>query len=456
MSGMNKPLHEVWSNRWTFILASTGSAVGLGNIWKFPYITGENGGGAFVLFYLICILIIGIPVMMAEVLMGRRARRSPVRTLEVLASEAGASKNWHIIGWMGVAAGIIILSYYSVIAGWALLYIPKMLLGSFQGVDGSGADAMFSGLLSDKEALTRGHTFFMLMTVGVVLAGVSKGVGRAAQIMMPALLVLMLILLVFSYFQGAFSEAAGYLFSFDLSGLTMESALIAMGHAFFTLSLGMGAIMVYGAYMPSHTTVARSVLVIALMDTAIALLAGMVIFPIVFANPVISPGEGPGLLFISLPIAFGNMPAGLLFGTLFFVLITIAAWTSAISLIEPGVAWLTEGKSFNRFGACLLLGVLCWLLGLGTVLSFNDWSSLKLFDRTFFDWADVLTSSIMLPLGGMLIALFVGHAMSKAIVRDEMDIESSTLFNVWHWTIRWLAPIAVGLVFVFGLYNTFF
>ncbi len=330
-----------WSTRFAFILAAAGSAVGLGNIWKFPYITGEYGGGAFVLVYLACIALIGVPVMMAEILLGRQGRQSPIRTMHSLAQAQGASSGWQIIGWMGVVAGFLILSFYSVIAGWAFAYIPEALSGNLNGLDKATAGALFGNLTASPWTLLFWHTLFMLLTALVVLRGVQAGLERLVRILMPALVGLLILLVGYAMASGRFLQGLDYLFNVNLQAVfytcqagvctfTAEPLLVALGHAFFTLSLGMGAIMVYGAYMPPQASIASSALLVAAADTVIALLAGLAIFPLVFANDL-TPGAGPGLVFVTLPIAFGSMPAGQWFGSLFFILLLIAAWSSAIS-----------------------------------------------------------------------------------------------------------------------------
>ncbi|MBC6427921.1 MAG: sodium-dependent transporter [Cellvibrionales bacterium] len=445
-----------WSSRLTFILAATGSAVGLGNIWKFPYITGENGGGAFVLVYLLCILLAGIPVMIAEVLLGKQGRSSPVFAVQRLALEAGRSRHWRWLGALGVVAGVLILSYYSVIAGWALAYLPKMLAGDFVGIAGDGSSAIFKSHLARPAVLLGWHSLFMVMTMAVVIAGVTRGLGRAVEFLMPVLFVLLLILLGFAIAEGEFMQAVRYLFSFDnAAALTGKSVLIALGHAFFTLSIGMGAIMAYGSYMPPAAPVARTVWVVAVMDTCVALVAGLAIFPIVFASPDLDPASGPGLLFVSLPVAFGGMPAGVLFGTLFFALVSVAAWTSSISLIEPAVAWLVDSGRARRWQAGVILGVLCWAIGVGSVLSFNDWQDWHLLGGfNWFELSDFLTANLMLPLGGILMAIFVGHLYSTQAVRKALDIEG-WLYRLWHFVLRWVSPVLVAVVLVYGLIGVF-
>ncbi|MEX1031916.1 MAG: sodium-dependent transporter [Cellvibrionaceae bacterium] len=451
----NRKMHGTWASRWTFILAATGSAVGLGNIWKFPYITGENGGGAFVLVYLICIAVIGIPIMMAETMLGRRGRQSPINTMRDLTVEAGTSKAWVGIGWMGVVAGLLILSFYSVIAGWALNYIFVLADGTFVNATDETVVATFETLQANQSRMIWWHTLFIAMTLFVVIGGVTKGLGNAVRILMPILFLLLIALLIYGVSEGNFAAGFDFLFNFKFDKLTWEGVLVALGHAFFTLSLGMGAIMAYGSYMPGNAPIGKTIMVVAGLDTLVALVAGLAIFPIVFAHESIQPGAGPGLLFVSLPVAFGNMTGGVLFGTLFFVLISLAAWSSAISLIEPGVAWLVETRKFKRIGATLLLGGVAWLLGLGTVFSFNDWAGeeYQIFGMTFFEFVDALTANFMLPLGGMLIAVFAGWFMHKGHVRKEMSHESPEMFELWRALVRYISPTLVACVFGFLVWD---
>ncbi|MGQ9831257.1 MAG: sodium-dependent transporter [Thermochromatium sp.] len=464
MSDTQGSIHDQWSSRFAFILAAIGSAVGLGNIWKFPYIAGENGGGAFVLFYLVCIALIGMPIMMAEILIGRRGRRSPINTMRALVVEEKAHPAWRWLGWLGVVTGLLILSYYSVIAGWALAYVFRAAAGLFTGAAAETVSAQFDALLQSPEAMLAWHTLFMMMTVAVVARGVRSGLERAVTLLMPALFVLLVILVFYALYEGDFARGAAFLFHPDLnkvfqhcelteSGVKAcrfsgEPLLIALGHAFFTLSLGMGAIMVYGSYMPSNASIARATLAIVVADTVAALLAGLAIFPIVFANGL-EPASGPGLVFQTLPIAFGAMPAGRLFGTLFFVLLVFAAWTSAISLIEPAVAWLVENRGLARIPATLGAGVLAWMLGVGSVLSFNLWSgeSFQVFGKTWFELMDYLTANILLPVGGLLIALFAGWVMSRTTSCDELGMGDGPWYRIWRFLVRYVSPSLVVIVF---------
>lgn len=455
MTEQRESIHGQWSSRLIFILAATGSAVGLGNIWKFPYITGQNGGGAFVLVYLLCIAIIGVPIMMAEIMLGRRGRRSPINTMQELARESGASERWSWLGWIGVLAGFLIMSYYSVIAGWAVAYVLDAGSGTFTGFTGESAAKHFGDMVSSPPTLTFWHTIFTLLTTLVVARGVRSGLEQAVRILMPALFVLLLLLLGYAINTGYFEQGVYFLFTPDFSKLSAEGVLTALGHAFFTLSLGMGAIMVYGSYMPKDASIAKTTIAIASMDTLVALVAGMAIFPIVFANGL-EPGTGPGLVFVSLPIAFGQMPGGLLFGTLFFVLLVFAAWTSAISLLEPGVAFLVENLRIARAPAAFLFGATAWLLGLVTVMSFSSWSfSFEFAGATktdgMFDVFDILTSTFMLPLGGLAIAIFAGWVMKRADAADELAMDSYFGFVNWYFLVRYISPIAVIILILNSL-----
>ena len=452
MSSPRRSIHGQWSSRLAFVLAATGSAVGLGNIWKFPYITGEYGGGAFVLVYLLCIAVIGVPIMMAEVLLGRRGRQSPMNTMRDLAHEAGHNAIWRWIGWMGVLAGFLILSYYSVVAGVALGYTVRAGLGSFEAVSSAGAHALFKDFIGDPERLLAWHTLFMVMTMVVVSRGVRSGLERAVTFLMPGLFIILVLLIGYAMAQGQFMEGLRFMFKPDFSKLSSEAVLVAMGHAFFTLSLGMGAIMMYGSYLSSKTSITRVCITVAGLDTLVALMAGLAIFPIVFANGM-DPGAGFGLVFLSLPIAFGQMPMGTLFATLFFLLLVFAAWSSAISLIEPAVAWLVENHGMGRGRASVLVGAIAWALGLVTVLSFNHWAFTFRFagqvkETGMFDVLDILTSSIMLPLGGLFIAIFAGWIMTRKSVREELRLKDGPGFKLWYVLVRFVAPIGILVVFL--------
>jgi NSS family neurotransmitter:Na+ symporter len=440
-------LHGFWSSKLAFVLAVTGSAVGLGNIWKFPYIAGENGGGAFVLIYLLCVFGIGLPIMMSETMLGRRGRRNPVASMTLLGEEEGRSRHWGLIGLSGVIAGFIILSFYSVIAGWVLAYIVESASGAFIGSDAEQVKTAIESLSGDWMATAFWHSVFMLLTVLVVARGVERGLEQAVTLMVPALIGILLILLGYSAATGEFEMGVRFMFEPDFSKVDGNTVLAAMGQAFFTLSIGMGCVMAYGAYLPQETSIPATALAVVCADTAIALLSGLVIFPIVFANGL-DPMAGPDLIFRALPLSFGNMPGGVFFGTLFFVLVAFAALTSAISLMEPAVAWWVETRNVSRASASVTIGLIIWALGFLSVFSFNVLSEVTFWQGTFLDNFDYLTSNLMLPLGGLAITVFCGWVMCQNASTDELNVGVGSLYRLWLFSTKYLAPVAVILVFL--------
>jgi len=439
-------LHGHWSSRLAFILAVTGSAVGLGNIWKFPYIAGQNGGGAFVLVYLLCVAAIALPVMVGEVLIGRRGRRNPVATMALLGEEEGSSRQWRWVGVMGVVAGALILSYYSVVAGWTLAYIPMSVGGAFTDASAQEVAAIYAGFTGSWLAVSVAHTVFMAITVFVVARGVERGLEQAVRFMVPALTFLMLVLLAYAVTSGGFARGVEFMFTPNFDALTWDSVLQAMGQAFFTLSLGMGAVMVYGAYLPEETSITSASAVVVLADTAIALLAGLVVFPLVFANGL-DPAGGPGLVFVTLPLAFGHMAGGVFFASVFFVLLSIAAWTSALGLVESGVAWVVEKFHKSRVQAAVMVGGLIWAAGLGSVLSFNLLADWTFFKGTIYDNVEYLTSDILLPISGLLITIFAAWVMCRNSSSEELGGVSAT-YKSWRLLARYVALTAIILVFL--------
>jgi neurotransmitter:Na+ symporter, NSS family len=437
-----------WKNRWTFMLATAGSAIGLGNIWKLPYMIGVNGGSAFVLVFIACIFFVGIPLMMTEVMLGRRAQKNPLDGMANLAAEAHVSNLWKYLGGMGMLTGLLILGFYSVIGGWVLAYIFEAGSGSFSQISASKSTANFDTLLDSPLTLLFWHSVFMVMTMGVVARGVNSGLEKANNILIPALFAILLVLLGYSMSVGDMSAAYQFMFSPDFSKITPVAVLSALGHAFFSLSLGMGAVMVYGSYLQRNVSIARTSIYIALADTMLGLLVGLAIYSLVFANQL-APNAGPGLIFQTLPIAFGQMPGGRIIATLFFILVAFAAWTSAISLVEPAIAWITENTKFKRGISCLVLGLVVWLLGVAVVLSFNEWKDIKIvFNLNIFDTLDKLTSTILLPLGGLLMAIFAGYFMKNSHVQEELDLKDKA-FKIWRFTNNVIAPIAIFAVFLY-------
>lgn len=455
MAISTQPTDGRWSSRWLFVLAAAGSAVGLGNIWKFPYIAGENGGGAFVLIYLVCVAFVGAPIMISEVMLGRKGRASPINTMGTLAKQASASGRWGFVGWIGVLAGVLILSYYAVIAGWALNYVWLTASGTFDAASAQVATSTFDQLQQDPLQMVAWHSLFIFITIWIVARGVSRGLETAIRWFMPLLFVLLLVLLGYSASSGGFAQGWAFMFDFNWDVVGPETWLIAMGQAFFTLSLGMGTMMAYGAYVPDDSHIGSTVLTIVVLDTFVAVAAGLAIFPLVFVNGL-EVGQGPGLMFVTLPLAFGQLPMGALFGTVFFVLVSFAAITSAISLTEPAIAYLVEEYNAKRSRVAVSLGVFCWLLGLGTVFSFNIWADVKpLFGLNFFEIVDQLSQNIMLPLGGLLIALFAVWVLPQNIVREQLQVRSDRIMLVWRVVGGVIAPLGVAAVFIYTLLPLF-
>ncbi|NRA72165.1 MAG: sodium-dependent transporter [Gammaproteobacteria bacterium] len=450
MINLKQSQHEYWSNSLTYTLAATGAAVGLGNIWKFPYIMGENGGGAFVLVYLACVVFIGIPMMMSEVMIGRRGRSNPGTSVKRLAQESKVSSRWQAVGWLGALTGYLILSFYIVIAGWALAYVFKALSGDFISQDAAGIEALFVEHLKRPMQLIYWSAAILTATVIVVAKGVQRGLERTIKYAMPLMIILLVITALYSGFSGDFVTTLEFMFKPDFSKLTINSVVIALGHSFFTLSLASGIMLAYGSYMPQDISIYKTSLYIAAADTIVALLAGLAIFPIVFSNNL-APSAGPGLIFQTLPIAFGQMPGGVLFGTLFFVMLVIAAFTSTIALLESSVAYLVEHWSLSRWQASTLSGLVLWFMSLATVFSLSGapWTQLEINGHSYhiFSILDYTASNIMLPIGGLLLAIFVGWRVTSAISQAELKC-TPLIYRIWLMSMKWLAPIAISILFL--------
>lgn len=446
---MSKLSHAQWSSKMAFILAATGSAVGLGNIWRFSYMVGDNGGAAFVLIYLACVALVGLPILVSEWLIGRRGQMNPINSMLDLARKSGRLPAWALVGASGILGAFLILSFYSVIGGWSLFYTLGSVTGQFTGQDSDSVGAIFSGLLGNATALTLWHTAFMALVIFIVARGVTKGLEGAVKILMPALVILMIILAIYGMTTGHFGEAMAFMFSPDWGAISGEVVLAAMGQAFFTLSLGMGIMLAYGSYLGEDVSLIGTARTVIILDTAIALLAGMAIFPIVFANGL-SPGEGPGLIFVTLPLAFGNMAGGTILGLAFFLLLTFAALTSAISLLEPTVELLEERTPLSRVAATLVAGAGVWVLGIAALMSFNVWDEFLIMGLNVFDFLDTLTSKFMLPLTGLGAILFVAWRLDRDSVIGELGLSAGQA-QAWQVVSRVVAPIGVIVVFVYGL-----
>jgi len=448
---MTTPQHSrtQWLGRWGFVLAATGSAVGLGNIWKFPYMTGEYGGGAFVLVYLACILAVGVPVMMTESAFGRRGRGSPVDAVRRVVGESGRSPAWSLLGWMAMLCGFLILSFYVVVAGWSFAYLWKAMSGGLAGASVDDMAAIFAANNASPLSLGSWSTLVTLATMLIVGKGVQAGIEKSVSWMMPGMVVMLAILISYGMFSGGFGEALRFLFVFDAGSLSSEGMLAALGHAFFTLSLASGAILTYGSYLPARASIARTTLTVAVADTLVALMAGLAIFPVIFANGM-SPQGGPGLLFMSLPLAFQAMPLGWLFAILFFVMLSMAALTSAISMVEATVSWLTDNKGISRRAAAWGTGIVLWLVSTLAMLSFNVGADWTLAGRHFFDWLDYLTSRWMMPLGGLGMVLLAGFVLTSETFREELAL-SPRWHALWLFMVRYVSPLGILVIFVDAL-----
>jgi len=458
MTGNMEQKREQWGSKLGFILAAAGSAIGLGNIWKFPYIAGENGGAAFIFIYLICIAIIGLPVLIGEILIGRTTQLNPVGAFRKLSG----SSFWASIGGMGVLAGFAILSFYAVVAGWSTGYFVESVRGSFfDYADPNAVGEHFNKLTSNVYWILGFLALFMSITMIIVFAGVQKGIERGSKILMPLLLVILLILMFIGISLDGSEKGLSFLFEPDWANVTGESVLIALGHAFFTLSLGMGAMMTYGSYMSKKDSVPVAALQIVFLDTVIAIIAGVCIFTVVFATGQ-NPAAGPGLIFQTLPIVFAQMPGGYLFSILFFLLLTIAALTSAISLLEVVVAYFVDERGWKRHRAVIAFGTIIFLLGVPCALSYNIMADIKLFGLNFFDLVDFMASNILLPIGGLFIAVFVGWiwGFDKVVVRlkegaENLFEKNAWLIPTWKIFLKYFAPILIFIVFLssIGLLN---
>ncbi|MGL4220483.1 MAG: sodium-dependent transporter [Shewanella sp.] len=447
--------HEQWSSKAGFLLAAIGSAVGLANIWRFPYAAGENGGGAFVLVYTLSVVLVVLPILMAELLIGRRGQLSPPNSIAKVCREANRSQAWRWMGFVGVVAAIIIFSFYIVVGGWTLAYVAKSATGELAGLDKTAIQASFDGLNANAFELFCWASAFLILTVIVSARGVKAGIESALKILMPMLFVILLLLVIYAAVTGDFIRGVRFLLVPDFSKITTDVVLDAIGQAFFSIGVGITNLIAYGAYLDRKTSIPNASVTIIGADTLVALLAGLVIFPIIFANNM-DPSGGPGLVFMALPYAFGQMPGGTIIGPLFFLLLFFAALTSAISMMECTVAWLKEKLHWSRLKSALVCGALSWALGCLSVLSFNHLSGVYPLDfigafehKTFFDLFDYLTTTVVMPLCAIFVAIFVGWVLPTAITADELEgSEHPWRYRLWHFLVRFVAPLGLSAVFI--------
>jgi NSS family neurotransmitter:Na+ symporter len=451
MSKKTTSQRALWSTRFAFIMASAGAAVGIGNIWKFPYLAGENGGSAFVLLFLISVGLIALPVLIGETLIGRVGRQNSVDTLASLAKKYQGSKAWALLGWISMLTLLLILSFYSVIAGWSLAYLFKALNGQFNNIQVPHIQAIWNQLLANPLAMLLWHTLFMGLTIFIVARGIHKGIEKLSNILMPTLFIVLIFLMVYALVMGDAKQALHFLFAFKLSDVNFNSIILAMGQAFFSMCTGAGCMLIYGSYLSEKTKLASTTLIIAFLNTLVALLAGLAIFPLVFAHGL-SPAGGPGLMFLALPMAFTNMVGTTLISALFFSLLFFAAWTSSISMLEPIVVLLIEKTKIKRPMAAFLIGTLAWALGLITLFSFNIWGAITLHNWSLFTIMTDLPTNILLPIGGLLFSLFAGWVVPSTLTQKESDISCPILYKIWLVSVRYIAPVAILIILVAGLF----
>ncbi|MBT3218178.1 MAG: sodium-dependent transporter [Proteobacteria bacterium] len=455
---MSVAKREMWGSRLAFVMAAAGSAVGLGNIWRFPTVTGENGGAAFVVIYLACVFFVGLPIMWCELVMGRRSKRNPVGAFSTLAPGSW----WKTVGGLQVIGGMAILSYYSVVAGWTIGYAFKTIRGDFAGnVTPDAVLAQFGAFVSNPLYAILGTAIFLVLTVLIVAGGVRSGIERWTKILMPALFIMLVLVVIRSVTLPGASEGLAFYMLPDLGAITAETILSAMGQAFFSLSLGMGVMITYGSYIADTDDLIKAGIFVAIADTLVALLAGFAIFPALFAVGGLEPTEGPGLIFVVLPNVFHSIPLGNLFGTLFFILLVVAALTSTVSLLEVVTSYLVDEVRWSRAKAVCLTGLLCFLFAIPSALSAGAVEGLsKMYvisgkDKGFLDLMDFLFGNVALMLGGLLIALFVSWRMGLAVAKDEIEKGhgSFSLFRVWAILIRYLCPTAVTVLLIQKLWT---
>lgn len=437
---------DQWTSKLGFILAAAGSAIGLGAIWKLPYMTGENGGGVFFLLFIIFTLLIGAPILIAEFTIGRNAQKDAISAYKHIAP----GKPWALIGYGGVVASIILLSFFSVVGGWIISYLARSFTGSLSNLTQEEYGNFFNTIISNPYETVIAQLLFMVFTIWVVQGGVSKGIEKANKYMMPSLFILFIILLIRSLTLDGAMEGVKFFLKPDFSALTGETILLALGQSFFALSVGVSVMVTYASYLSKKEDITKSAFSVVGLNILISLLAGLVIFPAVFALGF-SPSSGPGLVFVVLPAVFNEMALGGIFMFIFFILLLFATLTTAFSILEIVVAAMIKGDSAKRKKASWIAGITVFLIGIPSALSFGVLSDVKIFNLSIFDFADYLTSNIALPVGALFISLFIGYQMKRIEVQKEFETGADpgrSLFKLWYFLIRYIVPIMIILVFL--------
>lgn len=448
---------EQWSSKWGFLLAAVGFAVGMGNIWRFPYVLGQNGGSAFLFIYLACALGIGLPLLITEIAIGRRGQSSATGSYRAVAAECGRSRAWGHVGTLGIFCAFVILSYYTVISGWTLDYFVKAASGALTGVDADQSSSLFSELLSNPWKLLFWNTIVHLLIIVVIRRGVQGGIEKAVKILMPALFITLIIMVIYGTVAGDMPAALKFLLEPDFSKVTFNTVMLAIGQAFFSIGIGMGSLVVFGAYMPKDFSIARSATAVILLDTGVAVVAGLAIFPLVFQYGL-DAGSGAGLIFQTLPLAFGQMPGGQFFGSIFFILLISAAISSCFGLAEGVVNWVDEHLGIARKKGVLYVAGAAWLLGVFSIISLGEWSDYYPLDfvpsyeaKNIFNALDHLAANNLLLFGGAMSAIFFGWLVPRALKLEELDVADGFMFATWRFTIRFVIPpiLVVVLLSVF-------
>jgi neurotransmitter:Na+ symporter, NSS family len=438
--------HEQWTSKLGFILAAAGSAIGLGAIWKFPYMAGTNGGGIFLILFLLMTIFIGAPILLAEFIIGRNSQKDAVMSYKHLAPKSA----WPLVGYGGVIASFIILSFYSVVGGWILSYLGRSVTGSLSGLTQAQYGSTFERIIAHPVEAIAVQFLFMLLTIGVVQGGVQQGIEKASKYMMPALFVIFIVLVIRSLTLDGAMEGVEFFLKPDWSAVTSETVLLALGQSFFALSVGLSVMVTYASYLPRGESLTKSAFSVVGLNIFISVLAGLVIFPAVFALGF-EPEAGPGLVFVVLPAVFEQIAFGGLFLTIFLVLLLFATLTSAFSILEIIVAVLSKGNVEKRKKYAWIAGMLVFAAGIPNALSFGVLAEVKFFGKTFFDLADFITSNIALPLGAFFIAIFAGYVLPRKLVRQELETgggKNPLLFKIWYFSIRYIVPVGIGIVFL--------
>ena len=448
---------ELWSSRRGFLLAAIGFSVGLGNIWRFPYVAGENGGSAFVIIYLVCAFAIGMPLLVSELAIGKLGRSDPTGSYRAVAERSNRSTLWAGVGSLAILCVFAVNSFYTVLSGWTFDYFVRGVTGQFVGLDSEASSAAFAGLMNNPWRLLLWHTVVVLLVVFIIRRGVQQGVERAANILMPMLFGALGIMVIYSFFTGDMVSAAKFLMEPDFSKVTARTVMIAVGQAFFSVGVAMATMVTFGSYLPDHISIPKSSAIIILADTGVALMAGLVIFPLVFAFGL-APGEGAGLIFQTLPIAFGQMPGGIVFGGLFFLLLIFAALSSCSGGAEAAVSWVDARWNVPRSRGILYFAIPIWLIGITVILSLGQWSEFyplgfipALAEETIFGVMEWLAANILVLTGATLTSIFFGWLVPRELKQRGLGMQDGPLYTYVMVMMRFIIPPVLIIALLLGL-----